>query len=102
MGFAGYVLNTDNKFMNGGLSMIYTFSCPAPCKRMILIDACTDEDAVDKLIKAGAMICRNSGSHGRCGMTHLVMPPLPDKRLRAIVRLHMQAGDIPVLESTSL
>jgi len=43
--------------------MTYTFSCPAPCTRVIRIDARNDEDAVGKIIKAGAMTCRNRKGH---------------------------------------
>ncbi len=42
--------------------MTYTFSCPAPCSRVIRVEAHDDEDAVGKIIQAGAMICRNRGS----------------------------------------
>ena len=50
--------------------MTYTFSCPAPCNRVIRVDAHDDEDAVGKIIQAGAMTCRNSGSHDPCDTTH--------------------------------
>jgi len=72
--------------------MIYTFSCPAPCQRLICVDARDDEEAVVKFIGAGAMLCRNRGKHDNCPMVHPDMTPLPDMRLREIVRLSMRSG----------
>ena len=72
--------------------MTYAFSCPAPCRRTIVVRACNDDEAVDKLIYAGAMSCRNRGNHDHCDSVHLVMQPLMDKQLREVVRLQMQAG----------
>jgi hypothetical protein len=79
--------------------MTYTFSCPAPCSRVIRVEAHDDEDAVGKIIRAGAMICRNSGSHDPCDTTHLVMTPLPERQLREVVRLSMQAEEHPAMAS---
>jgi len=79
--------------------MTYTFSCPAPCSRVIRVEARDDEDAVWKIIRAGAMTCRNSGSGGPCDTTHPIMSPLPEKQLRDVVRLSMQAEDQPEMES---
>ena len=50
--------------------MTYTFSCPAPCRRVIRVEARDDEDAVWKIINAGAMTCRNKRSDGPCDSTH--------------------------------
>jgi hypothetical protein len=75
--------------------MTYTFSCPAPCSRVIRVEARDDEDAVWKIIKAGAMTCRNRGSDDPCDSTHPAMPPLPERQLRDVVRLSMQAEDLP-------
>jgi hypothetical protein len=58
--------------------MTYNFSCPAPCIRVIRVEAHDDEDAVEKIIQAGAMTCRNRGSNDPCDTTHLVLTPLPE------------------------
>ena len=79
--------------------MTYTFSCPAPCRRVIRVEARDDEDAVRKIIKAGAMTCRNGGSDGPCDATHPIMPPLPERQLRDVVRLSMRAEELPEMES---
>lgn len=73
--------------------MTYTFSCPAPCSRVIRVEARDDEDAVWKIIKAGAMTCRNQRSDGPCDSNHPVLPPLPERQLRDVVRLSMRAED---------
>jgi len=75
--------------------MTYNFSCPAPCSRVIRVEAHDDEDAVEKIIQAGAMTCRNRGSDEPCDTTHLVLTPLPEMQLREVVRLSMQAEDLP-------
>ncbi|MEN6465999.1 MAG: hypothetical protein ABFD62_12520 [Syntrophaceae bacterium] len=79
--------------------MTYSFSCPVPCRRVILVDARNEADAIGKIIKAGALTCRNGGSHGPCDATRPVMPPLPDLQLREVVRLIIQAGDLPEIGS---
>jgi hypothetical protein len=79
--------------------MTYTFSCPAPCSRLIRVEAHDDEDAVGKIIQAGAMTCRNRGSQNPCDTTHLVMTPLPERQLREVVRLSMRAEDPAVMAS---
>ena len=79
--------------------MTYTFSCPAPCSRVIRVEARDDEDAVWKIIKAGAMTCRNRGSDSPCDTTHPIMSPLPERQLTDVVRLSMQAEDHPGMES---
>jgi hypothetical protein len=79
--------------------MTYTFSCPAPCSRVIRVDALDDEDAVGKIIQAGAMTCRNKGSDDTCKTTHLVMTPLPERQLREVVRLSMRAEERPEMAS---
>jgi hypothetical protein len=75
--------------------MTYNFSCPAPCSRVIRVEARDDEDAVEKIIRAGAMTCRNRESNNPCDTTHLVLTPLPETQLRELVRLSMQAEDLP-------
>jgi len=79
--------------------MTYTFSCPAPCSRLIRVEAHDDEDAIGKIIRAGAMTCRNRGSQDPCDTTHLVMTPLPERQLREVVRLSMRADDPAVMAS---
>jgi hypothetical protein len=75
--------------------MTYTFSCSVPCSRVIRVEARDDEDAVWKIIRAGAMTCRNEESNGPCDSTHPSLSPLPEGRLRDVVRLSMQAEDLP-------
>ena len=60
---------------------------------MICIDAPTEEDAVEKLIEAGAMACRNREAHCRCCEIHLEAPPVSDQQLREVVRLYMKEED---------
>jgi len=79
--------------------MIYTFSCPAPCRRVIRVDARNDDDAVGKLIKAGAMICRNRASDNTCDTTRPVLSPWTDLQLRGVVRLIMRAEELPEMEA---
>jgi hypothetical protein len=79
--------------------MIYTFLCPAPCRRVIRVDARNDDDAVGKIIKAGAMTCRNRASHDPCDTTHPIMSPWTDMQLRGVVRLTMRAEELPERES---
>ena len=82
--------------------MVYTFSCPAPCRRVIRVDARNDDDAVGKLIKAGAMTCRNRASDDTCDTTRPVMSPWTDIQLRGVVRLIMRAEEFPETESRDL
>ncbi len=69
--------------------MIYQFSCPHPCTRVIQVDAHDDEDAIWKIIKAGAMICRKEGRTA-CDSAIPFIYPLSYEQLREIVRLIMQ------------
>ena len=61
--------------------MVYTFSCPAPCSRLIMVDANNDDDAVNKIIGAGAINCRNINNTPSCKKV-LQLSPLPEKKLR--------------------
>ena len=79
--------------------MTYTFSCPAPCSRLIRVEAHDDDDAIVKIIQAGAMTCRNGGSQDPCNTTHLVMTPLPERQLREVVRLSMRA-EVPAVPAS--
>lgn len=70
--------------------MIYRFSCPHPCNRIFHVDAENDEDAVRKILKAGALICRNIAAQALCDRAIPSVSPLPDPTLREVVRLTMQ------------
>jgi hypothetical protein len=78
--------------MNNDLecSMIYSFICPRPCDREIIVKAKNKYDAIDKIIMAGAISCRNRGSRCSCEKTHFAMPPMPIDQLKNIVGLCMQ------------
>jgi len=53
-----------------------------------MVDANDDDDAINKIIGAGAISCRNIKNTPCCKkVQHL--SPLPDKKLREIVRLCM-------------
>jgi hypothetical protein len=78
--------------------MTYTFTCPSPCSRVIRVDASSDDDAVRKILKAGAIVCRNVGGHDLCEAVHPRMSPLTDGQLREAVRLIMTAEDLPEAE----
>lgn len=75
----------------------YTFSCPAPCRRVIRVHAVSDEEAVGKFINAGALKCRRAGAREPCEIDHPPMPPLSDRQLNRLVRLIMMAEDLPVV-----
>ena len=73
--------------------MIYTFACPVPCRRVIKVYANTEEDAIDKIIVAGAMSCRMANKRA-CEEGHHRMPSLPEDRLREIVRLSIETESV--------
>lgn len=70
--------------------MNYSFACPAPCHREIQVDANDHLDAVEKIILAGAMSCRNIHNRSSCKHARLDMPPIPEEKLRHIVSLCVQ------------
>jgi hypothetical protein len=70
--------------------MTYSFACPAPCSREIKVDANDNLDAVEKIIMAGAISCRNIDNQCRCKHAHFAMSPIPEEQLRGIVRLCMR------------
>ena len=78
--------------------MTYSFTCPAPCRRVIRVDASNDDDAVRKILKAGAIACRNVDSPDPCEAAHPRMSPLTDEQLRESVRWMMTAEYIPEAE----
>jgi hypothetical protein len=59
---------------------------------VIRVDACNDEEAIGKIIRAGAMTCRNRKSPALCDANHPAMSPLPEKQLREVVRMMMNVG----------
>jgi hypothetical protein len=72
--------------------MVYTFACPVPCKRVIKVYANTDDDAIKKIIAAGAISCRNVSNQSCSEKHHQHMHVLPKNQLREIVRLSMELG----------
>jgi hypothetical protein len=67
--------------------MTYSFACPVPCNREIRVQAKDNLDAVDKIILAGAISCRNGKNRSICEEARFVMPPMPEEQLRNIVGL---------------
>lgn len=83
--------------------MTYSFLCPTPCDHEILVDAENDAVAVIKLMKAGALRCRNTIYQCRCEQSQNYLSPIPDEKLKRIVRMCMRVkqGDrIGVLASS--
>ena len=75
--------------------MIYKFECPHPCTRVIQVDADNDEEAIWKLINAGAMTCRNGESNDSCIKALPFLFPLPKPQLKEAVRLTMLKVNLP-------
>ena len=67
--------------------MIFLFACPLPCHLEIKVDAKDYDDAISKIIEAGAIRCRNTNSRCSCENANHNMSPLPQERLKDIVRL---------------
>lgn len=80
--------------------MIYTFACPVPCNRVIKVYANTDDDAINKIIVAGAMSCRNMANKKYCEKGRHNMPSLPEEQLREIVRLSMESESVDGMHMT--
>jgi hypothetical protein len=70
--------------------MIYSFICPPPCNREIMVEAKNNLEAIDKIIMEGAISCRNSRNRSTCQKAHFVMPPMPIEQLKDIVGLYMR------------
>ena len=70
--------------------MIYSFVCPVPCNYKIRVDAKNDDDAIKKIIMAGAIRCRNVRNQCHCEKANHNMPPMKEEQLRNIVRLCMK------------
>lgn len=74
--------------------MFYTFTCPVPCNRVIEVYADTDDDAINEMIMAGAMSCRNTANQKPCKMVRYDMPSLAEPQLREIIRISMEAEPV--------
>jgi hypothetical protein len=74
--------------------MTYKFSCPFPCNRVIYVKASDTDDAVQKIIEVGGLACRNGNRY--CGIVHPRMSPLPDPRLRDLIRSFMEQEELVV------
>ncbi|MDD5712069.1 MAG: hypothetical protein PHY31_04830 [Smithellaceae bacterium] len=70
--------------------MTYSFSCPVPCRKEIKVEASDENDAVAKIVAAGALRCRNAAQDLSCRWGSPDMPPLHEERIRSIVRLCMR------------
>ena len=69
--------------------MIYTFACPVPCNYEIKVEAKNSDDAIKRIIRAGAIRCRNINNWRPCKRANHNMPPIKEEQLRNIVRLCM-------------
>jgi hypothetical protein len=67
--------------------MTYSFVCPLPCNRGIWVDAKNSLDAVDKMLRAGAMGCRNIESRCVCEEARFELNPIPKEQLNHLVGL---------------
>lgn len=70
--------------------MTYSFACPYPCNRVIKVEAKNFLDAIDKILTAGAMSCRNNRNQFICENLHFEMPPIPESYLKNILKLCIQ------------
>ena len=70
--------------------MNYLFTCPVPCNREIKVDARDNVEAVEKIILAGAISCRNINNRRYCEQAHFYLSPIPKEQLRYIVTLSMR------------
>ncbi len=73
--------------------MYYSFTCPFPCNYVIKVGAENSDDAVGKIMAAGAMSCRNLANRCYCEKKDLNLYPIPEDDLRNVVSLHMQVGN---------
>ncbi len=71
--------------------MVYTFSCPMPCNKRIKVNANNDDDAITKIITAGAVSCRNQINLSCSEEYTHCLPPLNEKYLKEIVKMSMKA-----------
>jgi hypothetical protein len=82
--------------------MVYTFACPVPCQRIIKVHADSDDEAIERMIVAGAMSCRNAAHRRYCEEGHRRMPSFSMEQLRQIVRLSMEAESVDIPMAMSL
>jgi hypothetical protein len=74
--------------------MTYSFACPAPCRREFKVDANDNLAAVKKMIRAGAIGCRNRDHRRRCTLAHVDLSPITEEQLQRIVSLCLrEEGD---------
>ena len=69
--------------------MTYSLTCPAPCDHEIRVDAENDDEAVNKLLTAGAFRCRNAKYRCHCKMAPHNMSPVSEEELKRMVRVCM-------------
>lgn len=70
--------------------MTYSFACPVPCDYEIKVYAENNDDAVNAIIRAGAIRCRNIEQNCHCEKSRVHLPPVTAEQLRSIVQLCMQ------------
>lgn len=70
--------------------MTYSFACPVPYDHEITVHAKNNDDAVNAIIRAGAIRCRNIEQDCSCEKSRIQLPPVPAEQLRTIVRLCMK------------
>jgi hypothetical protein len=70
--------------------MTYSFACPLPCDHEIRVYAKNNDDAVNAIIRAGAIRCRNIEKDCLCEKARIQLPPVPAEQLKRIVRLCMK------------
>ena len=72
------------------MAMTYSFACPVPCDQDIKVHAKNNDDAVNAIIGAGAIRCRNIEKNCHCEKARIQLPPVTAEQLRRIVRLCMK------------
>lgn len=70
--------------------MTYSFACPVPCGYEIKVYAENNDDAINAIIRAGAIRCRNIEQNCRCEKARVHLPPVTAEQLRNIMRLCMK------------
>ncbi len=76
--------------------MTYSFSCPPPCRRVILVEAGDADEAVGEIIRRGGLICRNGEYRESCEAKHPQLTPLSHGSLRERIRMLMKM-DVPAV-----
>ncbi|MGZ3592888.1 MAG: hypothetical protein ACXWL9_03805 [Syntrophales bacterium] len=70
--------------------MTYSFACPVPCDYEIKVHAKNNDEAVNAIIRAGAIRCRNIEKNCHCEKARVSLPPVTAEQLRRIVLLCMK------------